>query len=65
MNKFPFSSLHPNAGPHLQAKIALHPTFFLDLNVGVLSTNGHMNKFSPASNQNLPSCGVQLDLADT
>jgi hypothetical protein len=55
---FPFSSLHPNAGPRLQAEIALYPTLFPYLNTRVLSTNGHTNKFSPASNQSLPTSGV-------
>jgi hypothetical protein len=61
---FPFSTLHPNAGPHLQAKIALHPTLFPNLNPGVLATNGHMDNFSSVSDQNLPSYGVQLDPTD-
>jgi hypothetical protein len=62
---FPFASLPPNAGRCFHAEIALHPTLFPDLNPGVLATNGHMDNFSHASDQNLSCSGVQLDPVDT
>jgi hypothetical protein len=60
---FPFSTLHPNAGPKLRAEIALHPTLFPAVNLGCHQTNGHMVNFSNITNQVCSS--IQQHAADS